>query len=309
MSNLSDLIQQINNHPTNGFKNKIINGDFRVTQQGTSKTGSARYDFVDMWRSWVASGTHDCQILPVTLPNNRSTNMMVLTGNDIYALTQTVEYGHRLMHKKNFVLSFWAKADSNVSVNSGNIYDANKGSTSYAGGVIALTTQWQKFEYVYNSPDFSDRLDDEKCIIYPIYNLSPGNVFYIADVQLEEGTKSTEFEEIPFTLEERMCFRYYFSTLNASNHSHAILGKAITTEKLPKGFVFPVQMRIVPTVTIFSDDNETQGSVTRYNAVEDTGSGFTAKNIKKSGFDRISGTSGLTTGFFHTYKFTADARF
>ncbi len=310
MSNLSDLITNTatNVSPAATYKNILINGDFSITQQGKSKSGLVGYEFVDMWKTWAASGTHDCSIEDVSLPNGRQTNMMVLTGTDIYALTTSIEYAFKILHNKTFTLSFWAKADTNSNVAIGNLRDVTQSENAYPGSSVTLTTTWQKFTKTYLATDYSTRLNSEHCILYPFYGLDGDNTFYIADIQLEEGAKATNFEERPITIENELCSRYYYSTLVNSINCHTILGKAITVERVGQSALYPTEMRISPVVNIYSDDNETLGKVTQYNGIIDIGSGFIGGSITANGFLYVKDGSSLVIGNQYVFKYTADAR-
>ena len=311
MSILSDFVEKTSF--MSGFKNKLINGNFNVTQKGKTFSNLGSFNTVDMWRSWVVSGTHNCTIQKEVLPNGRTTNSMKLVGDDIYALTQTIEYGFSLLHNKTFTISFWAKADTQQSVTMFNVYDLNKAQNVIGGiGGQLLTTTWQKFTRTIQPQDFSASLDSENFVLYPLYGLgtvSGTNTFYITDIQLEEGSIATNFEERPLAIENNLCYRYFYSNLLISDNEANVLGKAIHIERVGDGPMFPVNMRVNPTVNIYSADYETLGKVTLYNSYEDIGSGFTARTITQAGFTYIGSGSGLTIGNYYVYKYTADAKY
>jgi hypothetical protein len=69
-----------------------------------------------------------------------------------------------------------------------------------------------------------------------------GATFYITGVQLEKGTQATSFDYRPYGTELALCQRYY------QKYTATGIGVACTTVSAGGGFVFPVPMRVSPTI-------------------------------------------------------------
>jgi len=88
-----------------------------------------------------------------------------------------------------------------------------------------------------------------------------GATFYITGVQLEEGTVATPFEHRPTSVEENLCYRYYYrmtadpvtagGTTNASYIGFAV-GRAYSTTEGTAIIYLPVPLRTSPPVLNFT---------------------------------------------------------
>ena len=85
---------------------------------------------------------------------------------------------------KKFTWSFYAKMNSNKTLS--NIGHERGGRTS-----ISATTEWKRFEYTWTYSSTGNRA----FIFYP--NFVVGDILYIKDFKIEEGTKATDWTPAP----------------------------------------------------------------------------------------------------------------
>jgi hypothetical protein len=79
-----------------------------------------------------------------------------------------------------------------------------------------------------------------------------GATFYITGVQLEKGSTATSFDYRPYTTELQLCQRYYQFVGGNTGDLNSIALRSYTTSGSYVGnqYMFPVQMRASPTMTI-----------------------------------------------------------
>lgn len=262
-----------------GFKNYIINGNFDVWQRGTSQTTSG-YGSDDRWNNinQGSSKTHSrvlCTDAERALFNadyfsRTVANSVAGTGNGIYK-SQSIENITKLAGK-TVTLSFWARADSNKNIAISHAQAFGTGgtpspTTTYHVSRIALTTSWQKFTLTFSIPSIVGKTlgtdGVHTSIQYITFWFDAGSninaytdnlgqqsgIFDIAQVQLEEGSVATPFEQRPYGLELSLCERYFKS-------SREYIGSGTYNGLVTASSIFGTTMRVTPTL---SSSNATPG--------------------------------------------------
>lgn len=219
-----------------GFKNYIINGNFDIWQRGTSQSSSG-YGSDDRWSNALAQATQSVSRQLSTdveraLFNASYFSRTVVTRNnsstDIVYKNQQIEDVTRLAGK-TVTLSFWAKADSNKNIAVQFVQNFGTGGSPSsivdAGNtIIPLTTSWQKKTITVTLPSIvgktlgADGVHTSFTRLMFWYNAGSSinsglptwqsGTFDIAQVQLEEGSVATPFENRPYGLELSLCQRY-----------------------------------------------------------------------------------------------------
>ena len=272
------------------FRNKLINGNFDIWQRGTSTTSSAY--LADRWvcASLGSTKTASRQAFALgqtDVPNNPSYFMRhvvssVAGAGNYASMDQKIE-GVETLAGKTATVSFWAKADAskNIAVEILQYFGDGGSPSGFViadAQLVALTTAWTNYTISVDIPSVSGKTlgtsgnDDIRIAFwfdagsnFDARSASLGQqsgTFDIAQVQIEEGSAATPFEQRPIGTELSLCERYY-QNLGSLYPGHINTGNTTAIR-----FVVPfsVLMRASPTVTF--------SSVT---------SGFSASNIGGTG--------------------------
>lgn len=256
------------------FRNKLINGGFDIWQRGTSQTSSG-YGSDDRWANGNAGSTKTHSQETFTLGQTdvdgcpRYYSRTVVTsaaGTANYVIkTQRIE-GVRTLAGKTVTLSFYAKADASKNIAVEFLQEFGTGGTPSAAvtGIgsqkVALTSLWQRFSVTVSIPSIGGKTlgtdnNDYLGLLFWFdagsdYNARTGSLgqqsgtFDIAQVQIEEGSVATPFEQRPIGLELSLCQRYYaVGSGRLSTYCDAVARTLGTSVPLP------VTMRIKPTPT------------------------------------------------------------
>ena len=274
-------LQGQNVTPFSGFKNYIINGNFDVWQRDTSQTTNG-YGSDDRWYNSNAGSTKTHSQITCTDTERALFNasyfsrtvVSSVAGVGSYVIKRQAVENVTKLAGKTVTLSFWAKADSNKNiVIEFKQFFGTGGSPSahiYKIGSqkVALTTAWQKKIITVTIPsiigktigtdgvhttgtdvqfwfdagsDYNSRTDSLG---------QQSGTFDIAQVQLEEGSVATPFENRPYGLELSLCQRYFRSLgLNTSWRSIGA-GSTNTGTLLDSTYELPIPMRRNPDLSV-----------------------------------------------------------
>ena len=228
-------------------KNKIINGDMRVWQRGTSFTAFGYT--ADRWlvdyngtsaTNTVSQQTFTSGTAPVSGYEGtfflRFACSVAGTGNTYKTLNQRIE-DVRVFAGQTVTVSFWAKASATTTIN--NIYLAQVFGTGGSGDVntnvastTTLTTSWQRFSYSVANPSISGKTIGTNSWLGLQFNL-PTNATFTVDfwgVQLEAGSVATAFQTATGTIQgELAACQRYFNSMDCSLNANAFLGTGVFT--------------------------------------------------------------------------------
>jgi hypothetical protein len=221
-----------------GFRNAIINGDFRINQRGfSSTTGNGVYGF-DRWRIDVNGGTTTYSAQTFTAGNAISgqepTNYarVITSGqtnvNGVYSLFRQPIEDVRTFAGQIVTVSFWARSGSGtpkvaVELEQNFGSGGSAGVTQYAGQ-ITLSTSWQRFVLTTTIPSISGKTIGANSHLLFTFILSGGpdwssrsgsigiqsNTFDFWGVQVEQNYQPTPFEQRPIGIELILCQRYFY---------------------------------------------------------------------------------------------------
>jgi hypothetical protein len=266
--------------PRTGYKNAIINGDFRINQREFSSTTTAGYGF-DHWRSIFSGGTvtYSSQSFitgvgpstgyePSTYARLVSASQ---TGvNDFAKLRQPIE-NVRTFSGSKATISFWARAGSGtpkVAIELNQYFGTGGAPSSevniYAGQ-ITLSTSWVRYSVSIDVPSLATKVigtnANTSCLFLDFwtsagstYNSRTGSLglqnvtvdFW--GVQMERGSIATDLEERPINVELQLCQRYY----QRWKTGYVIMPTiAVGATNVNRGnFWLPVSMRDTPNTSI-----------------------------------------------------------
>lgn len=268
--------------PSNGFKNKLINGDFDIWQRGTSQTSGGyrsadRWWFNDVGTTRVAS-RQTFTLGQTEVPGNptyyiKDVVSSVSGADNSCSFMQRVERVQTLAGK-TATLSFWAKADSSKNIAIEFTQDFGTGGTpsssvfGIGAQLVALTTTWTKYIITIDVPSvfgktigtngddwFGVRFWFDAGSNYASRTANLGQqsgIFDIAQVQLEEGVVATPFEQRPIGLELELCQRYYEMMGSTATYMYP---RATTSYSVNCYFTWfmKVEKRTSPTVSYTTD--------------------------------------------------------
>ena len=300
--------------PISGFRNAIINGDFRINQRGfTSATADNSYGF-DRWMIEVSGG---CTYTPVAFalgnaisgyePINHA--RLVTTGQSgagVYSVLEQRIEDVRTYAGQTITISFWAKAASGtpkVSVEM-NQFWGSSATTNNNAGSVTLSTSWQRYSVTTTLGSASGKTIAGNHHLGLLLWVSAGtnfsartnsigiqnNTFDIWGVQVERGTIATPFEQRPIQTELALCQRYYLrETANVYAGFGTPMFCPFTTAAVSM-HKFMVEMRAAPVFSIVS------GSPAIDNYGVATGITYSSQGNSTQGGQIAWSGSGLTQG-------------
>jgi hypothetical protein len=278
--------------PISGFRNEIINGDFRINQRVfTSTTTTGTYG-LDRWYLETNTGTSTYSTQSFALGNVISgyepTNFarVVTSGQSANGsfslLTQQIE-DVRNLAGQTATVSFWAKAASGtpkVAVTLDQLFGSGGSPSSAVSnlfGTVTLSTSWTRYILTATVASISGKTigttANTSALRLRLWvsggsDLNPSaqsigaqnNTFDFWGVQVEPGTIATPFEQRPIGTELALCQRYCYQINAQQNQTYfatgAILNAATNLCDIP--IPMPVTMRTTPVLTsqgTFSDNS------------------------------------------------------
>ena len=261
-----------------GFRNKIINGDFRINQRGfTSTTTNGQYGF-DRWRFSATDGTvtYSAQTFSLgnIIPNQEPTNFarIVTTGQTSAsaeaALIQPIE-DVRTCAGQTVTVSFWAKANSGtpkVAIEWQQRFGSGGSPSSIVftyGGQVTISTSWAYYSLTFAVPSIAGKtigtdINSSSCWLHLFVSAGSSlnsrtgsigiqsNTFDFWGVQLEQNYQPTPFEQRPYGVELQLCQRYYYrATLqNAYGPFNCLSQYVDSTTTSNMMLQIPVPMRV-----------------------------------------------------------------
>jgi hypothetical protein len=242
-------------------KNKVLNGDFKIWQRGGGAFTSSNAYTADRW---VPGANQPFSIsrqnftpgaAPVAGYEGQHFLRIALTASSstYFVLIQKIE-DIRTFAGQTVTLSYWAKADANVTNTASYERSTNSATldSSYAASNVIGTT-WQRYTATFNVPTISGATvtSDSFFGIKPIL-IQDGlaHTIDIWGVQVEAGSTATNFQTATGNPASELaaCQRYFWQAF--SNLSYASIaptnydnsGVAVATIQ------FPVTMRVAPTL-------------------------------------------------------------
>jgi hypothetical protein len=212
---------------------KVEGQNLQYLKKGTSNAESLTLSF---WVKSNKTGTYICEL--IDSDNNRhigraytintadtwEKKILTLSGDTTGTLNND--------NNESFNLQFWLSAGS-----------------SFKSGT--LPTNWQSRVTANIAPGLDVNLAD-----------STSNEWYITGVQLEAGTSASDFEFLPFDVNEQRCLRYYY----IHNPTAAFYAPYASNDAYNTYWNdFPVPMRTSPTLTETSSNGWNMGNKTKYN--------------------------------------------
>jgi hypothetical protein len=210
--------------PISGFRNAIINGDFRIWQRGTSFSvpNQVVTYHADRFFTWNAgNGT-------VTVSRQDFTPGNTISGYEpqhylrtaVTSVGTSTEFniGQRIEDVRTFAgqtitISVWMKSDANRTVGVKEFQNFGTGGSTFASmslGNFNVTTSWQRFSVTTTVPSISGKTIGTGSNFTIEFSLPASNqTTEMWGMQVEKGTIATPFEQRFIGTELSLCQRYY----------------------------------------------------------------------------------------------------
>ena len=289
-----------------GFRNKIINGDMRVAQRGTSVTTSGAYT-LDRWAQ--VSGNSIVHTQSTDTPNASFLYSLSMagTGTNIVQRIESLNCGGI---NGTITVSFWYKSTVGSDALSFALYTCNTadsfGSLTQVGSNITISSSpsssWTYYSYTFTGVSSNSK---NGVALYIFRGSGATSTTFVTGVQLEANSQPTPFEQRPIGVELALCQRYYQRVNGSSSYSRFGVGTADTATI---GYVlipFFVPMRTTSTASQTLSYSAIGASGNRLYLSDGTAiTNLTSLAIGTTGSERnlsiqINTASGLTT--FRTY--------
>jgi len=285
-------------------KNKIINGDFGIWQRGTSfsLTGSNIYTADRWFVNYDGSGATRTVSQQTFTPGSapvagyesayffRLATTVAGSGQTYSNITQRIE-DVRTFAGQTVTVSFWAKADSAISVfvGFGQNFGSGGSSTVYPSGTtFTLSTSWTRYTTQIAVSSVTGKTIGTGSFIELDFGY-PKNATFTLDlwgVQVEAGSVATPFTTASNTFqgELALCQRYYWrNSANGVNYLKFVTGMGQSSTNIIAFFQYPVTMRNAPSAI------DTSAASTFFITNPPAGGGATCTSI---GIDHLGQSSG-----------------
>ncbi len=267
--NIGSGAQSFNGFGGSGFKNYLYNPKFDVAQRGTvfqnNGTPGKQYT-LDGWSTYFydLNNTRFVNTTPGEISNKAIKFGRFDNKTDTYPswLVQELEIKDSVpLRGKTVTVSFWAKKGSGltspieVNIRTGTAGDESW-TAEFTGNVDNifypnLTTTLTKYSYTVTLNSNIKQVS----VVFCLPGFSATGVVndwvWIEQVQLEEGSVATPFENRPYGLELSLCQRYY-QIFSWSDRKTA----TANGQYLHVSATLPIQMRVLPTIVNISQGNK-----------------------------------------------------
>lgn len=257
-----------------GFKNRIINGGMTVWQRGTSFlniTDTGQIFQADRWFSVIGSAATNI-VQSSSVPQGFVNSLKIgrtqgQTTASYHYIAQNIEFVNFAdLAGQTITISFWAKAGTTFSgTNIGtDIYTGTERDQGGNGGVwgfwvgsvnstttFNISTTWTRYSWNCTIPA------NAQSMAFDVGYGSAGTAgaddyLYLTGIQIEKNTGPTNFEVRTFSTELQMCQRYYWRdgwTVSGGGQKRYFNGYMYSTAQWESTLVFPVEMRVPPTLS------------------------------------------------------------
>lgn len=249
-SSASTIYAPITPTTQTGFRNAIINGDFRINQRAAASAGSGGTPAYLFDRWFILSHAANSSITPGTFtPGNtivgyEPTNFLRLNGT---FTTKTEAYdtiGQRIEDVRTFAgqqvtISFWAKvanATPNISIELNQNFGSGGSPSAEVNTYvdkIALSTSWTRYTKTITVPSISGKTIGTTantsylelriwCSAGSDFDSrtnslgNQDNDFDFWGFQIERGNVASPFEQRPVGSDLQLCQRYYQTSFSGS---------------------------------------------------------------------------------------------
>jgi hypothetical protein len=290
MNDLSGTLNTIQSVEYAAGKNKIINGDFRVAQRGTSIVCATGVDTptLDRWftnRNGTGTVTVSQQTFtPGTAPvagyegaNFIRFDQSVAGSGASFSVFSTKIEDVRTFAGQTMTFSFWAKTAAAKTYSCTvrqNFGSGGSGSVDTSTSNFTTSTSWTRFSFIVAVPSISGKTIGTSSYLQIWFNmgLNETTTFDVWGTQAEASSTASDFQTATGTLQgELAACQRYFQVIGGTASGFPIVTGYVSasSQSLRWPISFPVQMRTAPTATkngTWASSNSGQPSAAFINA-------------------------------------------
>jgi hypothetical protein len=268
-----------------GLRNRVINGDFRIFQRGTSITasaGTATYT-LDRWKVSATGAAVTVTQASASTAYSNLASYLITTGaasNTGTNVQQFIESANsRDLAGQTVTLSYWIynNTGSSFTAISGFYYPTVTDTfatvtaiNATAGGTVCPNATWTQITVSQAIP--SAATTGLMIVLGGSQTVLAGQSIRYGNVQLEVGTVATPFEQRPIGMELALCQRY----CQINTYAMTVAKATAVAQFMP--IVWNVPFRTTPSLLTYSGfvDNDTSGAtgLTIYTPTANGASGF-----------------------------------
>jgi hypothetical protein len=328
-SDANDITGTINANatPYAAGKNKIINGAFNVWQRGTSFTTNGVYT-ADRWKmDWIGSTPTTWSVSQQTFTPGAApvagyegqyyAQISVTTAGSTTAgyWYQRVE-DVRTFAGQTITYSFWAKADSARTITIYPYQSFPATDWTGTGQNVTLTTSWARYSVTLAMPSVSGKTIGASSFMAALiyWPVASGASYQTWGHQMEAGSTATPFQTATGTIQGELaaCQRYYqksYSTETAPATNTTLPGIVfcasgnVVNNGGPGQVPFKVEMRVAPTVTIYSYTASTVARISDNSGADLGANSGVANYIGTRSFYCQNATGGTINAAFNGFIF------
>ena len=212
----SVTVAKLSNPQYTGFRNRIINGDMRIAQRGTSFASSG----YTIDRFYLGGSQTNLTLTQSSSSSATGFQNYIKVGRSTGTNTGTVNLAQAIESKNSadlagnqITFSFYAKSGANFSSTSNQITiwvfsgtgddqpassaGAWTGNNTFISQNQQITSSWNRYSFTGTVPSGATQIGIQ---IYftPVGTAGADDTFYITGVQLEAGSTATDFERRPY---------------------------------------------------------------------------------------------------------------
>ena len=242
-------VQSLNSGPLSGFRNQIINGDFRVWQRGDTFNMAALSNkayTADRWYMSSTGGTVSRASGANPAPSGASGYALTYSGGTTPTLRQGIEVPTNqcgpFVPNSQWTLSWYSTSNTTgatVGFKAGDVSSQPLAGDRLLDNTTGTSIGANRYSATFTIP--GGAVPTGTTMFFVMLFMSAGDT--LSGVQLEPGPVATPFEHRPIGIELALCQRYYQS------YPDSIRLYADNTTVTHKSFYMlrPVEMRANPT--------------------------------------------------------------
>jgi hypothetical protein len=252
-----------------GFRNRIINGDFRIDQRNNGalknnsspNTALATTFGADRWlvserntgtgfSQRASDGTGaDKYYLSISSPS--SLNALIIAQrieaiNSYDLAGKTVTLSFRAAILGGYTSLSWKASYANTTDSFGSF--SSPTTTQIATGNVTVGSSFNSYSATFTVP--SEATTGIEISFYNTNISLDATTLRLSNVQLELGSTATPFEQRPIGTELALCQRYFYGPLGTANNQPVGTGVATSNSTARIVVTYPVTLRTTPTFAI-----------------------------------------------------------